>query len=319
MKRLLLVAQMILGAALFAACGDDDTNVTPDAGMAKCNEVGGEACFVEPTEALRATDGYTAGQPNLVDPDFNCGAPMIQTSTMPIVVSGVIEDFQNGGDQPVGLGTIEAFTGLDFTTPFAMDTADIDGNFEITLPAGALSRMNWRMKGDGWLDTYALNISLDITQAAVTESRGAVSEDTAGALPAFIGVTRTAGLGVLAGVAMDCAGNELSNAIATISTTSSAGGAEPAHVAGAQTYYFSCCDTELPARRNLYPDSTANGLFVIIEIPPTAAGETYYLQTWGFKTAADLAAGTLTLLSEIESPVFADSVISVDMSPNQGQ
>lgn len=323
MKKLAWIAMF---SVFGAACSDDDGGAAPDGGVTKtCVDFGGQACVDESVTFLqgKGAEGVIKAWRNDVEQtlDLSCGAPVIMTSTMPITVSGVVEDFQTG--DPVQNTEVAAFLADDLalTTPFAMTVGDVNGVYSINLPAGAKSRMTWRMRAAGQLDTYGMNIELDVMQAMVTgATRGSVSEDTANALPAFIGVIRTPGLGVLAGSAQDCAGNELSNVIGTISSTSSAGGQAPTYVEGPQVYYFSNGDPNLPVRRTAQKVSNKDGLFVIIEIPPTSAGKTVYLQVWGFRTAADVAMGAagLTLLSELEAPVFGDSVIAADMSPNQG-
>ncbi len=313
MKRFHVLAGTVLAASLVVVvgCGGDDAPV--DVGV--CEDDGGEACFEEPTlEAQLASGGA---------PNWACDAPVISTSTADITVSGTAYDFQNSS-QTISNAEIAAFDSLDFGgTPVAMATADESGAYTIVLPAGmAKSRMNWRTSAAGWLPTFAVNSGVDVTQATITDSsRRAVSETTANALPAFIGVTRTPGFGVLAGVAVDCDGNQVKNVIATVSTTSSVSGSRPGFLAGPQVYYFSNGSPNLPVRRNNPEDKAtkADGLFVIIEIPPTTGSGTYFLQTWGYKTAADVASGTLSLLSELESPVVGEAVISVEMTPNQGQ
>jgi hypothetical protein len=201
-----------------------------------------------------------------------------------------------------------------------MGQADGQGAYMMTIPATkAKNRMNFRMKAQTALDTYALNIDFDVSGADITGfTRQTVATATAQALPAFIGVDRTPGLGVLAGVAVDCNGDQMKNAIATVSTTSSKGGAAPAHLDGMQVYYFSNGSTDLPVLRTTQASTNGDGLFVILEIPPTTGSTHYFLQTWGFKTDADVAMGMagLSLISELESPVVGDSVISVEMNPN---
>jgi hypothetical protein len=294
---------------MLIACGGEDD---PPPVMEKCEKAGGAACFLAPAAVAKKANGMPA--------NFNCQAPVVMTSTQAISISGVIEDFQN--NEPVDNATIEAFDDLDFSAPVAMANAMApDAAFTLNIPSGmAKSRMNFRMKAPNWLDTYALNIAVDINNPTITGmTRNAVSVATATALPAFIGVERTEGLGVLAGVAVDCDGDELEGVIATVSSTSSkSNNAAPTFVAGAQVYYFSNGDPDLPVRRTSQTSTNKDGLFVIIEIPPTSGSSTYFLQTWAFTSEADVADGLdgLTLLSELESPVVGDSVISVEMNPN---
>jgi len=313
MKRSLMLGLGALAmlAPIMGACGgDDDGGGTPDAGTApKCEKVGGEACFLAPTAAIKKKDGTAA--------NLNCQAPVIMTSSQEISISGNIRDFQN--DTVVDNATIAAFDDLDFGSSVAMANADANADWMLTIPSGmAKSRMNFKMTAPDSLDTYALNISVDVGNPTITGmTRNTVSKATANALPAFIGVDRTEGLGVLAGVAVDCDGDELEGVIATVSSASSKGGGSPTFVAGAQTYYFSNGDPDLPVRRTSQTSTNKDGLFVIIEIPPSS-GTNYFLQTWGFTSEGDVAMGTagLKLLSELEAPVVGNSVISVEMNPN---
>ncbi len=123
---------------------------------------------------------------------------------------------------------------------------------------------------------------------------------------------------MLAGKVEDCDGNLVVHAIANISSTSSAGSTTPTFVSGAQVYYFSNATQDLPVRRNQSKETKADGMFVIIEINPTTTGH-YYLQTWGFTSAADVGdKSKMKLISEFEAIVIGDSVISITMSPTEG-
>ena len=314
----------VLVVLCLAACGDDGGGAGLDAAPADaatdapppppaCEEVGGAACFDLPrVEARRADD--TA-------PSWDCVTPAPVTSAAPITVTGTALDFQN--DTPIPTATIAAFDDLDFATPVATATADANGVYSIVLPAGqARSRMNWRTQATGWLDTYSLNFGLDVSLAEVPGvPRLGISETTADGIAAFIQVERTPALGVLAGGAVDCERKTVKNVIATVSSTSSKGDVAPSFVACPQVYYFSAGSTPFPVRRTS-PENRAssdNGLFLVVELPPTR-GTSYYLQTWGFRTAADVALGSagLSLLSELEAPVVGGSVITAEMSANQG-
>lgn len=57
-----------------------------------------------------------------------------------------------------------------------------------------------------------------------------------------------------------------------------------------------------------------DGLFVVIDVVPMAPA---YVQVWGFRTAAELASGTLTLLAEV--PVVAEANVAslVDLAPRR--
>lgn len=314
-----LASSMLVAACGGGGGGADAAVQGPDAG-ASCSKMGGAACFELPTMPVMAYDPANPTTPKAAN--FNCMKPTVVTSTTAITLAGKVTDFQSGN--PVDGAKVDAFTGLDFSTPVATNTSAADGSFSLSLPSGmAKSRMNFKTsKMPDALDTYALNIEVDTMLGNTGFDRGSVSVLTANALPAFIGVMRTPGLGVLAGVARDCDGHELLNAIATVTSASSHGNTAPTFVSGPQTYYFAGKEvsTDLPVKRTMTKATKDDGLFVIIEIPPTTGTNTDYLQVWGFTSAADVAMGMagLKLLSELQSPVFGDSVISVDMSPTEG-
>jgi hypothetical protein len=134
-----------------------------------------------------------------------------------------------------------------------------------------------------------------------------VSKTTAQTLPALIGVSRTAGTGVLAGAIRDCKDQEISNFVATVSTTK--GAATPAP--GADTYYFSPT-VGLPVRHSQQKHGSRNGLFMVIELQPAP---TAYVQVWGYKTAADMQTDTKTLIAELQTNVIADTVITGSYEP----
>ena len=275
------LGMLFAAAAALGACGGGGDDATgPDAAPPACNEAGGASCFERPTVAATLEDGTTLA-------NWNCPADTIEMATAPFMVSGTVNDFQTGNT--LAGATVEAFnSAIDFSSAVTMATTDASGAYTLTLPIGTPSRMAWRMKHPD-------------------------------ALPAFIGVNRTPGLGVLAGAIRDCDRQPVMHAIATLSSTSSVGNATPGFVSDAQVYYFSAgASLSLPVQRSIRTDSNKDGLFVIIEIPPTSAGQTYFLQVWAYKTAADVTSNTLSLVSEFESVVIGDSVIVVDMDPNQG-
>ncbi len=230
-------------------------------------------------------------------------------------LTGKTEDFQTG--DIVDTVDLAVFPSGDVSgSPLATATSDGEGNYSITIPAGT-TRLGIRStdpEESRFMDTYLFNQYFGPDETNPTETLNSVSFLTANALPAFIGVMRTEGLGVLAGAFRDCQGREVEGVIATVTSTPCAGdaGCEPAHLEGAQTYYFSAGSTSLPVRLSQTSATNKDGLFVVIELPP--AGEAF-LQVWGFPTDADLQNGDLQLLAEIPSPVLADSVITTSMEP----
>jgi hypothetical protein len=293
---------LVAGAAFVFACGgDDDGGSGPDAGPANPG-------FVIPdvvtTAYLEMNDQWVEQGPA----DWTClnTASSDVTSTVAITVSGTVEDFQTGNKVPDA--TVTVFDGVDLDNPHDTTTTDQDGNYSLTMPAGR-KRVGYKITTEGTtLPTYQLNYYYEPDTAAQTEDINSVSKLTADALPAFIGITRTPGLGVLAGSFRDCQNREVEGVIATVSSVSGS----PEHVEGAQTYYFSAGSTSLPVRHSQQAYSNTDSLYVVIELPVLPQA---YLQVWGFKDAADMADGEPTLLGEIAVPVRADSVLTSSLEP----
>jgi hypothetical protein len=57
----------------------------------------------------------------------------------------------------------------------------------------------------------------------------------------------------------------------------------------------------------VWPFASMNGLFTVLELPPST---TAYVQMWGYLTQADLDDGNETLLSELQVPVLADNIVT---------
>lgn len=279
-----------------AACGGGDPTPMPDA---KPPDIG----FNKPSATLKANSGVA----EIGLADLTClGTPANDpATTVEVALATTVRDFQNSTTVPNAVVT--AFRGVAVAEPFDTKTADADGKVTITIPVG-IKRLGFKMTDGSSLDTLLLN---QIVQPdAATQDLGAiqtVSTSTATALPALIGKTRTAGTGVLAGAMYDCQDRPMSNFIATVSSTPAA----VTHLVGADTYYFDPV-SPLPVRHNARGAASANGLFMIIEIPvaPTA-----YVQVWGYPTEADLAGDQLKLIAELQAPVIGDTVITGSYEP----
>lgn len=307
-------------APLFAlaACGDDGGSTTTDAGGidAKVLENPG---FPVPTAVTKANEQQGGVWTEIGDADWSClNTPSAdQPSTQSIALTGTIGDFQTGDG--VGNATVTAFPGIMLTansgTATSSNVAATRGDYSMTLamlPSGQ-TRYGFKVEATGYLKTYLLNQYLDPADATQNRGIDAVSEATANALPAFVGVTRDSAKGVLAGALRDCSGNEVSNAVATVSATQGA----VAHLAGAETFYFSAGSSSLPVRHSQSPTMNKDGLFVVLNLPPQTAPA--FIQIWGFPTAADLAMGEagLKLLSELPSPIEANAVITGSFEPKR--
>ncbi len=292
---------LVLGAGLAMGCGggsgdDDDDNV--DAGLDG---------FTNPHLVTHAYNESGGVYEDLGPADWSClgTASSDQATTVEITLTGTIGDFQTGDDVPGE--TVEAFDVIDWQNPFATVTSDENGDYSMTVPVGT-KRFGFLMTGEDTMDTFLLNQYLDPATAEQNLDADSVSVLTANALPAFIGVTRTPGLGIVAGAMRDCQDHEVYGAIATVSSTS--GSVTP--LEGADTYYFSAGSTTLPVRWSQQAFTNKDGLFMTIELPPTASA---YLQVWGYIDGQDTATEDMTLLSEIPTPVLADNVVTFSLEP----
>ncbi len=294
------------------ACGGDDGGVVVDASTALANPG-----FPVPTTTTKA-NSQTGGVWTETGPAnwacLNTASPD-QPSTQAIALSGKIDDFQTGNG--VGTAAVTAFPGINLAgnsgTTTSDNAAQTRGNYTMNLamlPSGT-TRYGFKFEATSYVKTYLLNQYITPNMATQLRDMSAVSEATALALPAFIGVTRDVTKGVLAGAFRDCNGDEVSNAVATVSGTAGT----PAHLLGAKTFYFSAGSTSLPVRHTVEPVLNNDGLFVILDLPPQTASA--YVQVWGFVDDADLADGQMTLLSELASPVEANAIITGSFDPKR--
>ncbi len=294
------------------ACGGDDGGGAIDAADMLPNPG-----FPVPTATTKANMEAGGVWTEIGEADWTClnTANPDQPSTQAIALTGTIEDFQTGNG--VGAATVTAFPGINLSgnsgTATTDNAAQTRGDYTMNLallPSGE-RRYGFKFEAASYVKTYLLNQYVRPDMASQMRTMSAVSEATALALPAFIGVTRDPAKGVLAGAFRDCAGREVSNAVATVSSV--AGSAE--HLVGAKTFYFSAGSTSLPVRHTVEPVMNNDGLFVILDLPPQTAAA--YVQVWGFRTEAERTAGTLTLLSELASPVEANAVITGSFEPKR--
>lgn len=315
MKRFVIL--LALAVAANGACGgddsgDDDDDVTPgiDSGTPGNPDAMPEEAnpgFTRPTEVTKAYNEVDGEWVEVGDANWDClNTPTDDVaSTVAITITGTITDFQEG--TPVANATVTAYGDVDFASP-GLTTAngDADGNYSLVLPAGQ-TRVAYKTHApDVGFDTYLLNQYNDPNDDAQSEDLNSVSYLTGNAIPAFVGVQRTEGTGVLAGAIRDCDGNEVANAVATVSSTAGT----PEHLEGAVTFYFSAGSTSLPVRLTQQPTTNTDGLFVVLQLPPAATG---YMQVWGFTADQDPATDELTLLAELGAPVIGDSVITASM------
>ncbi len=304
-----------LSVLLFAACGGGGSTGTPDAAV---KDVG----FNTPTKTLKANMGVTSGTTTtwteIGDADLTClNTPNADVATtVAVTLNTIVKDFQAGTLVPNA--AITTFQGIDSTTSFDMKTTDTNGDVTMTIPVGT-KRFGFKMTTtDGTtMPTLLLNQTVDpgmALQPAGSDTDDtkrfkiqSVSMTTAMLLPALIGEERIAGTGVAAGALRDCQHREMSNFVTTISSTS--GTATP--IDGTEAYYFNP-SANIPIKHTQADAAREDGIFMLIQVPVSAAA---YVQAWGFPTDADLAGGTMKLVSELKVPVIADTVITGSFEP----
>ncbi|HWU86102.1 MAG TPA: hypothetical protein VN253_02460 [Kofleriaceae bacterium] len=293
---------LTLTSLLAAACGDDGgtTPAMPDAPR----DIG----FTKPTAALKANKETAPNTWTELGPaDLSClGMPASDLpTTVAVALTTKVRDFQS--NNPVPNAAVTVFRDQDVGSPVDTKTADGNADVTVTIPVGT-KRFGFKMTEASALDTLLLNQRVEPGQMAqMLPAIQSVSKTTATLLPALIGSMRTAGTGVLAGAMYDCQRREISNFIATVSSTRGS----VTHLAGADTYYF-LPDVGLPAKHNQHASATSDGLFMVIEL---AAAPAAFVQVWGYPTDADLAGDNLKLIAELPTPVISDTVITGSLEP----
>jgi hypothetical protein len=68
----------------------------------------------------------------------------------------------------------------------------------------------------------------------------------------------------------------------------------------------------LPVHHSQQEAASGDGLFMVIQLP---VAQSAFVQMWGYATDADMGADKLTLISELQVPVLADTVITGSFEP----
>jgi len=235
-------------------------------------------------------------------------------STGAVPISGRVTDFQTGNG--VGATQIIAFPTVGSSTILGTTASSnvpaTRGDYAMTLgqlPPGT-TRYGFAMSATNYVSTYVLDAYVPPGTGAVRDLE-LISEATATALPAFIGVTRDTTRSMALGPIVDCQGRHVSNAVAVVGTSS--GILQP--ITGAQTFYFSAGSSSLPVRPNVASSSNRDGLFVILDVP--ASPSTLFVQVWGYRDQAELDLRQLTLLAELPAPSLANTAVTATFAPRR--
>jgi len=309
-------------AVILVACGGDDGPATPrdaaidapdpldaptDAPVLIDAPVPANAGFTMPTAPLEAwrsngNNTYTA-QPL----DLSClgMARNDPATTVTVSLTAAIRDFQSNNLLPTA-----GVTAFGLTNPslvLASGTSDSLGNVTLSIPSNN-KRIGFALTHANARPTYSYDHLLAPSAMSQTTTLFSMSNATAATLPALIGQTAMANTAIVIARVHDCQGHELSNFIATASTTAMVA----THATNATTFYFSDA-VDLPVRHTQAPHGTRNGLYMIIDVPPLA---TAYIQVWGYRNAAELSSNTLTRIAEIAIPLTANSATILDQEPH---
>jgi hypothetical protein len=331
MKRLAWVAAM----SLAAACGGGDDAADPDgAPLADASDIDATVPtadaapnrgFIPPVEV---TTAYTVEDGAFVEvgpANWGCiGDPdSVETTEEEVDVTGRLKEFGGGEEDRVEGAEIVVFAETDFYAstiagPVTTSEAEEDGEGTVLDPGGeyegitldpGVTRVAFRATAEGYVDTYSLNRSFAADATEGTVDLDIVPESLANILAALVlGGPRTPGLGIVAGSIVDCDGNTVKHAIATVSTVAG----EVEHLPGVETYYFNG-NPEGPAPSPPRIDSHEDGLILIPELDPTE--DFLYVQVWGFVDADALASGELELLSELETNIPDNGLLTTGLPP----
>ncbi len=303
---------------LVSACGGNDEVVvdarsdapvdSSDDPDAPVDAPGTNAGFITPTSVTKANTNSGGSWTEVGDADWSClgTATADQASTGTIALSGTARDFQTS----MGVGNAEIFAWS--TAPNAIvgtgnssDAAATRGQYSMTLgmlPAGT-TRYGFTITAPSYLTIHLLG-NYYPPGAPATDDLVVISEATATALPAFIGVTRDVTKGLVVGRLRDCQGRAVSHV--AVGLSSQAGTFVDA---GGETFYFSAGSSSLPVRHNVAPVMNRDGMYMVLDAPPA----TTRVQAWGFRTTAELDSGVMTLLAEVDAPVDANVVVNADL------
>jgi hypothetical protein len=305
-------------AALFvAACGSDNGGGTePDGGGDVDAEAEADAEVDDrdisgPTTAFEENENGGRDEVGLAN--WGClGDPDDAEETQnEIVVTGRITEFLGNALEDV---EVAVFDSNDFyADPYAGPVAAVDPDDgedgllyeDLAIPAG-VTRVAFRITTSDTLITFSLGHTFEPEAETDERDVGAVGDTTAGILAgAALQGPRTQGLGIVAGDVVDCDGNTVRNAIGAMSTTS---GTLTPYDNNERTFYFG---GQLPVRANT--ETQADGRFLIPEIEPTE--DPVYVQVWGYQDQDAYDNDELTLLSELETTIIADGLITSGFPP----
>jgi hypothetical protein len=189
------------------------------------------------------------------------------------------------------------------------------GSFTMTLgmlPATS-RRYTFAITAQNFPGTYLLEQYIP-PGATATRDLPALSAPTLNTIAQYVGMVRNPANAMATGSIVDCQGRAVSNAVVIASRTRS----QSDIIGGARTFYYSGNSSNVPVSNQVSPFSNVDGKFVILDVPPIAAG--FAVQVLGFRTQGELDASTLRLVSQVWAPANGGTVSVAPYEPRrQGQ
>jgi hypothetical protein len=269
--------------------------------------------FVRPSDVTRANVLTNGVWTEVGEADWTClGTPSSdQASSGTIALAGRAEDLQTGNG--VGAATIRAWSSASqgsLGDAITSNDPATRGDYTMSLAMlpSTVRRYNFALIAQGYLSTRVL-ARYYAPGAPAMDDLPMLSEPTAQALPAFIGITLDPSSALVWGTMRDCQGRMVSNAAVGLSFTPSI-----FQNAGGETFYFSAGSTSLPVRHTVEPVMNNDGLFILLNSVPTTNA---YIQVWGFRTTAELNTNSATLLAEIQTVLLPEEAVLLTLEPRR--
>lgn len=264
-----------------------------------CMTMGGGLCFLRPSGAVQTNRGTL---------DLACRETAVEVTARASTAPVEVTNFVSGA--PLARASV-ALSSDDLFTSVTTATSAEDGSALVQVPIGTPSRLNWRVTADGFFDTYSLAARIDVRMALHIQRVFAIPRIFAPIVYGSVGLAAQAsGTGIVGGVIDDCNGQALENMVVTLSSTQSTIPGElnrwraPTFVPGAKVFYFEGDAPPAPVPRSRRTHTSDNGLWVILDVPPTEGDTRWYLQAWGARVAGDVR-----LMGETRVRVIAGAVM----------
>ncbi len=264
--------------------------------------------FISPTELTRA-NVFRNGQWQDAGPaDLSCLALPRPEFVPPTgyTLSGTVRDMaSNFGAAGAAIRATAAGQPVGNATAGQGGMGGGRGTYQMMvspLPTGT-TRIRFTVAGANALTTIAIERYLG-GNGTTTLDLPLMSQQTANAIPQFVGEAAEPGAGLVIGEVHDCQGRAVSGAIVALSTLPTF----IAHWPHGNTFYFSTAGNGLPVNHATATQTSVDGRFVIIN--PTPNGVEGTIQAYGYPTDADRTSGVIKLLGRSAAVIAASTATS---------